>query len=88
MTMKGFNKGKLKDGTSVSSFMDGQLGKTNLANVRPNTAEEVFNQLFFNRRFTRNAAKNDVTWEALYGSPTEKYKAKGLFYAKTLGVSK
>ena len=69
-------------------FMSGQLQKTNLATVRPNTAEKVFNQLFFNRRFTRSAAKNDVTWEALYGSPEEKYKAKGLYYAKTLGVSK
>lgn len=88
MTMKGFNKGKLKNGKSVSSFMSGQLEKTNLATVRPNTAENVFNQLFFNRRFTRSAAKNDVTWEALYGSPAEKYKAKGLYYAKTLGVSK
>lgn len=88
MSMKGFNKGKLKDGTSVSSFMSGQLEKTTLATIRPNTAEGVFNQLFFNRRFTRSAAKNDLTWEALYGSPSDKYKAKGLYYARTLGVSK
>ena len=88
MSMKGFNKGKLKDGTSVSSFMSGQLEKKTLATVRPKTAKEVFNQLFFNQRFTRSAAKNDVTWEALYGSPSDKYKEKGLFYAKTLGVSK
>jgi len=88
MSMKGFYKGTLKDGTKVSSFMKGQLDKTKLANVRPNTAEEVFNQLFFNRRFTRASAKNDVTWEALYGSPDDRYKNKGLHYAKTLGVSK
>lgn len=68
--------------------MKGQLEKTKLANVRPNTAEKVFNQLFFNRRFTRSAAKNDVTWEALYGVPGDKYKNKGLFYAKTLVVTK
>ena len=86
--MKGFYKGTLKDGTKVSSFMKGQLDQTTLANMRPNTAENVFNQLFFNRRFTRAAAKNDVTWEALYGSPDDKYKEKGLFYAKTLGVSR
>ena len=88
MSMKGFYKGTLKDGTKVSSFMKGQLDKTKFANVRPNTAEEVFNQLFFNRRFTRVSAKNDVTWEALYGSPDDRYKNKGLHYAKTLGVSK
>ena len=88
MSMKGFYKGTLMDGTKVSSFMKGQLDKTKLANVRPNTAEEVFNQLFFNRRFTRASAKNDVTWEALYGSPNDRYKNKGFHYAKTLGVSK
>ena len=37
---------------------------------------------------SRAAAKNDVTWEALYGSPSDKYKNKGYFYAKTLGVYK
>ena len=88
MTMKGFNKGTLKNGTSVKTFMSGQLDKTWMADVIPNFAEDVFNQLFFNRRFTRAAAKNDVTWEALYGSPRKRYKDKGLFYAKTLGVLK
>ncbi|WP_407422221.1 hypothetical protein [Methanobrevibacter sp.] len=88
MSMKGFYKGTLKNGTSVKSFMNGQLDKTWMADTIPNFAEDVFNQLFFNRRFTRAAAKNDVTWEALYGSPGERYKTKGLFYAKTLGVSK
>ena len=88
MSMKGFDKGTLNDGTSVKSFMKGQLNKTKLGDIVPNVAEKVFNELFFNRRFTRDAAKNDVTWESLYGSPSSKYKEKGLFYAKTLGVFK
>lgn len=86
MTLNGFYKGNLKDGTNIGSFMDGQLGKTFMADTIPNFAEDVFSQLFFNRRFTRAAAKNDVTWEALYGSPKGLYKNKGLFYAETLGV--
>lgn len=88
MSMKGFYKGTLKDGTSVKSFMSNQLDKTWMSDTIPNFAEVIFNQLFFNRRFTRAAAKNDVAWEALYGSPGERYKIKGLFYAKTLGVIK
>ncbi|WP_337399150.1 RHS repeat-associated core domain-containing protein, partial [Congzhengia sp.] len=86
MSMEGFYKGTLKDGTNVGTFMSGQLGKTWLADTRPNSAEPVFNQLFFNRRFTRTEAKNDVAWEARYGSPPERYKSKGRHYARTLGV--
>ena len=70
----------------VGSFMRGQLELTSMANIRPNSAEPVFNQLFFNRRFTRAAARNDVEWEARYGSPPDRYKSKGIKYARSLGV--
>ena len=66
--------------------MSGQLEMSPFASVRPNSAEKVFSQIFLNQRFTRDYAKNDVTWAATKGNPIGKYREKSLFYAKTLGV--
>ncbi len=81
-SLSGFNEGTLRNGTNAGDFL-GSIGSK-----FPNDARRVFNWTFFNQRFTKDMARNDVEWEAKYGTPDkEKYAKKGRQYAKMIGVN-
>lgn len=81
-SLEGFNKGTLPDGSNAGNFL-GSIGSK-----FPNDARRVFNWTFFNQRFTKNMARNDIEWETKYGTPDkEKYAKKGRKYAKMIGVN-
>ncbi|OQB13716.1 MAG: tRNA(Glu)-specific nuclease WapA precursor [Firmicutes bacterium ADurb.Bin193] len=85
VSLWGFNMGTLKDGTNAGEFL------ISIGSKRPNDARKVFDWAFFNQSFTRDAAKNDVTWLARNSGTitgqAKKYRERGLHYARTIGAN-
>ena len=84
ITMEGFGKGKLNDGTSVASFIKEQLENEFLADVVPNSAEDIFYQIFLNRKFTKEAARKSVRDMLADILNKSVYAEKSQHYSQTL----